>query len=147
MSIQSEIDRISQNIADTYSVAESAGATMPTAQNSDNLAATVVSALNSASISIFTTTAVLPVSGWIEDIDDSAQRWYQTVTVDGVLASDDPFIDIYLNGLTEEQEDTVAEGWACMAKITTSNNAITAYARWLPEVDIPIKIKEVRKHG
>lgn len=40
MSIVSQIDRISNNIADTYSVLESAGATMPAEANSDNLAAT-----------------------------------------------------------------------------------------------------------
>lgn len=43
MSIQSEINRIAQNIADTYSVLEAAGATMPTVRNSDNLAATAAS--------------------------------------------------------------------------------------------------------
>lgn len=40
MSIQGEIDRINQNIADTYSVLNDAGAAMPTAANSENLAAT-----------------------------------------------------------------------------------------------------------
>lgn len=40
MSIQSEIDRIEQNIADTYSVLEEAGAPMPASMDSDNLAGT-----------------------------------------------------------------------------------------------------------
>lgn len=41
MSIQEQIDRIAGNVADTYSVAESLGATMPSDMNSDNLARTV----------------------------------------------------------------------------------------------------------
>lgn len=41
MSIQSEIDRIEQNIANTYTALSDLGADMPTEQNSDNLAQTV----------------------------------------------------------------------------------------------------------
>lgn len=40
MSIQTQIDRIEQNVADTYSALEEKGATMPAEQNSDNLPAT-----------------------------------------------------------------------------------------------------------
>lgn len=48
MSVQDQIDRISGNVASTYSVLESAGATLPDEQNSDNLAATVAAALGSS---------------------------------------------------------------------------------------------------
>lgn len=40
MSVQTQIDRITQNISDTYSALSDMGATMPSEQNSDNLAAT-----------------------------------------------------------------------------------------------------------
>ena len=40
MSIQSEIDRIKDNVAETYDALEEQGATMPTQKNSNNLAAT-----------------------------------------------------------------------------------------------------------
>lgn len=43
MSVQSEIDRINGNIANTYSVLSGAGATMPAAANSNNLAGTAAS--------------------------------------------------------------------------------------------------------
>lgn len=43
MSIQSEIDRIEQNVADTYSVLEEVGAPMPASADSDNLAGTAAS--------------------------------------------------------------------------------------------------------
>lgn len=41
--IQSEIDRVNENVAATYAVLEEAGADMPEAQNTDNLAATAAS--------------------------------------------------------------------------------------------------------
>lgn len=43
MSVQSQIDRINENVASTYSVLEEAGATMPQARNSDNLSSTAAS--------------------------------------------------------------------------------------------------------
>ena len=41
--IKNQIDRITANIASTYAAAGAKGATMPETQNSDNLAATVLS--------------------------------------------------------------------------------------------------------
>lgn len=43
MSVQSQIDRISGNVADTYSVLNEAGATMPQNRNTNNLAETAAS--------------------------------------------------------------------------------------------------------
>lgn len=43
MSVQSQVDRIEKNIANTYSVLEGAGAEMPQARNTDNLAKTAAS--------------------------------------------------------------------------------------------------------
>lgn len=43
MSVQSQIDRIEQNVANTYSTLEEFGATMPQSRNTDNLAETAAS--------------------------------------------------------------------------------------------------------
>lgn len=43
MSIQTQINRITANIADAYRALEVLGATLPSEQNSDNLAATIAS--------------------------------------------------------------------------------------------------------
>lgn len=43
MSIQSEINRIKTNLADAYTAAQEKGATMPSQQNSENLASTISS--------------------------------------------------------------------------------------------------------
>lgn len=42
MSVQSEIDRITENVANTYSALSEMGATMPEQQNSNNMASTVL---------------------------------------------------------------------------------------------------------
>ena len=44
MSVQTQIDRIEQNVANTYAVLEALGADIPAEQNSDNLARTAGSA-------------------------------------------------------------------------------------------------------
>lgn len=44
MSVQSQMDRINQNVANTYAVLQALGADMPAQQNSDNLATTAGSA-------------------------------------------------------------------------------------------------------
>ena len=49
MSIESEIERIEDNISDAYDVMEAAGAEMPVTRNSDNLTLTVTNAINSSS--------------------------------------------------------------------------------------------------
>ena len=45
MSVQSQIDRISANVASTYSVLEEAGGSMPSARNSNNLPSTTAATL------------------------------------------------------------------------------------------------------
>lgn len=130
----------SNSVAAQY--ADSAG--QATKDSNGNVIADTYVKKSEVTSGVFTAKATLSVSGWVEDIGDYTWRWHQTIAVDGILETDEPLIDLYLNGLTEEQEDAVAESWAYVVKITTSTNAITAYVCDLPEVDIPIKIKEVR---
>lgn len=59
MSVQEEINRINQNIANTYSAMGEMGATLPAEQNSDNIASTVRSIPQSGgSVSSFRVTAI-----------------------------------------------------------------------------------------
>lgn len=62
MSVKSEIERLSQNVADTYAALEELGATMPTARNSNNLAATAASVKSSLAGDIATGTWTAAVS-------------------------------------------------------------------------------------
>ena len=95
---------------------------------------------NIRAASVFSTEATLPASGWTA----SGSRWTQTIPIAGILASDEPVVDVRLEGLTEAQEDAVLEDWASMVKIITGNGSMTAYASAAPVINIPIRIKEVR---
>ena len=52
MSIKTQIERISQNVSNTYSALEEMGATMPEEQNSSNMAATVLTVPRGGGVSV-----------------------------------------------------------------------------------------------
>lgn len=68
----------------------------------------------------------------------------QEITVDGVLASDYPFVDIDLSEAADAQ--SVIEAWNLVGRCTVSdNNTVVGYCyEEAPEVDIPIIFKVVR---
>lgn len=79
-----------------------------------------------------------PVSGW----SDSAP-YTQTVAAPGILATDNPFVDVYLAGI--EDGTAIIEAWIVVGRVETSNDSVTAYCyEEKPEVDIPIILKVVR---
>lgn len=83
-------------------------------------------------------TATFSVNGWSE-----SAPFTQTVAVDGILVSDDPFVDLYLAGV--EDGTPVIEAWAVVGRVATNNGSITAYCyEEKPEVDIPVILKVVR---
>ena len=84
-------------------------------------------------------TAILPLSEW----GDNAP-FIQSVVVDGILATDEPFIDINLEDATNET--SIIESWMSVGRVCASDaNTITAYCyEEKPTVDIPIILKVVR---
>lgn len=76
MSVQDQIDRISGNVAATYGVLESAGATVPASQNSDNLAATVEAALTDlGGAKTFSVAWVLQASVDLNSVSSYVCQW------------------------------------------------------------------------
>jgi hypothetical protein len=68
-----------------------------------------------------------------------------TVAVAGMLATDNPVIDIDLSGAADyAAEIAIVEAWGYVYLITTADDEITAYATDTPAVDIPVQIKVVR---
>lgn len=84
--------------------------------------------------------ATIPAASWAE----RDGRYTQTVSVEGIVAGDNPDVDIYLDGLTVEQEDAISEAWAGAVKITAADGGLVCSFNSAPAVDIPIKIKVVR---
>lgn len=84
-------------------------------------------------------TVTLPTASWSSSAPHS-----MTVTVTGILATDEPIIDCVLSGDTAASK-LILEAWGCVSRITTAANSITAYCYdKKPAVNIPIKIKVVR---
>ena len=86
--------------------------------------------------------AILSSSGW----SGNSAPYTQTVTVSGMLATDTPIIDVNLSGATTADVGMeLLEAWACVSRITTAYNTITAYCyEEQPTVNIPMIIKVVR---
>ena len=83
------------------------------------------------------------------DIDTSWSSYsyggyYKTVSVSGVLSSDDPFADVVLGTDVEENAQAI-ESWSMVTRITTATNSITLYTNQdKPTVAFTIKLKVVR---
>ncbi len=86
-----------------------------------------------------TYTATLTSSDW-----SSTAPYTQTVTVTGILTTDNPVIDVVLSTTTSTALNQL-EAWGNVSKIVTGTDSITATClEDKPEVDIPIQIKVVR---
>lgn len=77
---------------------------------------------------------------WIYD-----DKFYmQSVTVPGVLSSDNPLVDINLSDVSDHT--SVIENWTLVGRVVvTADNRVVAYCyEDKPEIDIPIILKVVR---
>lgn len=83
--------------------------------------------------------ASLLLSNW-----SSTAPYTQTVSVQGILATDTPIVDVVLDSTTSTAISQ-NNSWAFVSKIETSANSITATClESKPEVDLPILLKVVR---
>lgn len=81
----------------------------------------------------------LTAAGWSD-----AAPYSQTITVPGLLATDNPFVDIDLSDTADGT--SIIEGWILVGRVTvTEDDTVVAYCyEDKPEVDIPIMLKVVR---
>lgn len=69
----------------------------------------------------------------------------QTISAAGVLATDEPIVDVYLQNVDNTSAASVIEAWSYIGRITTTQGFITAYCYTTkPTVSIPINVKVVR---
>ena len=73
----------------------------------------------------------------------SEAPYTKTQTVNGLLATDTPIVDVVMSG-TFATDEARQEAWAGVYRITTADNAITLYATEKPAVELPIQLKVVR---
>lgn len=107
----------------------------------ENLADNVVTASKIANGAVSQTfTATITAAGWAGD----AAPYTNEVTVTGLTAGDNPFVDMIASSAFETAE-TEIEAFANIYRMVTAENKLTVYAAEKPTVDIAIQIKVVRK--
>ena len=79
-------------------------------------------------------------SGWT----DKGTYFEQVISVDGILSTDAPIVDLYGVGNGASAKQVMNEEWGKVYQILNSAGALTAYATDRPEVDLPIKVMVVR---
>ena len=84
-------------------------------------------------------TGTLTAAGW----SGSAAPYSCTLTVNGILASDKPVVDVVMSG-TYASDMSRKEAWAAVYRAVTSANTVTFYAEEKPGVDLPVQIMCVR---
>lgn len=104
---------------------------------SDSVANLSVEMTKKAETSAYTGT--LTVGGW-----SNSAPYMQTITVSGILSTDNPFVDVNLGGVSDGTD--ILESWNYVGRITvTENNKLVAYCyEEKPTVNIPIILKVVR---
>lgn len=85
-------------------------------------------------------TATLAADDWV----GASAPYTQTVTVTGILSTDNPIVDL-VQSATQSTAESELEAWAYISKIVTADGSITAtcYAD-KPTVDLNIQLKAVR---
>ena len=75
--------------------------------------------------------------------EGSEAPYTKTQTVNGLLATDTPIVDVVMSGIFTIDKAR-QEAWAGVYRITTADNVITLYATEKPAVELPIQLKVVR---
>lgn len=79
------------------------------------------------------------------DAWSASEPYTQTVAAQGLLASDDPFMDLNLYGVTDVNEmRELRDARDCLLKMEPQANQLVFIASQKPLIDIPIKVKVVR---
>lgn len=85
-------------------------------------------------------TATFTAAGW-----SASAPYTQTVNVAGMLATDDPFVDVSLSGASGTEATDRLEAWTCVGRVTANAGSVTAYCYdEKPTVNLPVILKAVR---
>ena len=86
-----------------------------------------------------TYTGTLAAASW----SGASAPYTQALTVNGLLASDTPTVDVVMSG-TYSTDEARKTAWAAIYRAVTSADTLTVYASELPTVDLPIQLQCVR---
>lgn len=83
----------------------------------------------------------IPTSDW----SGSAAPYTLQLTVNGILTTDTPIIDIVQTG-TYSNDVQICDSWSAISRIVTRANGLTITADVIPSIAIPIQVRCLR-HG
>lgn len=123
---------------DVDSAASAASSAQSTANTANSNASTALSTANSKATTILYSASI--GTAW----SGSAAPYTQAITVNGILASDTPIVDVNLASIAYANKDNVIEAYSKIYRIVTAANKITVYADEKTTVAVPIQLKVVR---
>lgn len=92
-----------------------------------------------SNVTVSNYTATLPSASWT----GSSAPYTKSVTVTGIVATDEPIVEIIPSGVYET-DVTMRNNWALVYDGITSTNTITFYADSVPTADISLSIKVIK---
>lgn len=101
--------------------------------------AEAINQLEKVKISQTTYNATIPTSGWT----GSTAPYTLQLTVNGILVTDTPIIDIVQTG-TYSTDVQICDSWSAISRIVTRANGLTITADLVPSVAIPIQVRCLR---
>ena len=94
----------------------------------------------SGGASVYRFSGTLTVAGWT----GNAAPYSQTVSIQGLLATDVPTADVTMSG-TYSTDESRSEEWSdAIYRGVPAANAITFYAHYKPAVELPFQLEVIR---
>lgn len=107
-------------------------------EDGTRLSAKLSNIVNKAETAMYT--GVFVANGW----SGTSSPYTQTLTIPGMLVSDNPFADVNLEDVSDAQG--AIDGWALIGRVAVSeNDTVVGYCyEEKPTIDIPVFFKVVR---
>lgn len=100
----------------------------------------IIAALGYSPARCYSYTGTLLASGW-----SSTAPYTQTITIQGIVATDEPFFDLNITNATVDNAGDLAKNWVLVKKLEAGANSIiaTCYDS-APTIDLPMNIKVIK---
>lgn len=100
----------------------------------------IIAALGYSPARCYSYTGTLLASGW-----SSVAPYTQTITIQGIVATDEPFFDLNMTNATVDNAGDLAKNWVLVKKLEAGANSIiaTCYDS-APTIDLPMNIKVIK---
>ena len=87
-----------------------------------------------------TYTATIPTTGW-----PSQAPYTRTIDVDNLLSTDNPIVDIKMDGVSSGNVEDVLSAFSKVYRMTAGAGTLTVYALEKPSIAIPLRILCIRR--